>query len=133
MGRITVATLVACALSTAVAVPPATAAGTSQHTTNCGMFSRRPDPDVRRHEGYLFTYMVVYSTTASDNPVSAIVTCEIRVNGATRASATFSGTGVVAGVRAISFEENYSFEVLETCTTVDYTSDSTPTETVCNT
>jgi hypothetical protein len=82
------------------------------------------------HTGVLASATVVHSPAPADNPVSAVVTCTVEVDGQTRATASFAGTVVVAGMQRISFPVAAG-ESVAWCETVDYTSDATPTTTVC--
>jgi hypothetical protein len=107
-------------------MPPASATANSTHEGNCSFLVADTAPP---YTATIYTNMLVYSTTAGDNPVSATVTCEFRLGATVTGSAEFSGTGLVVGQKSVPFT-NWVGQVF--CTTVDYTSDDTPTETVCD-
>ncbi len=118
-------------------VPPAHAGTTSWYEGGCGFDGVRPsgltgDPTLYR--GHLNARTVLYSTDPTDNPVSATVTCTLRATGgALIAEATFTGTGVVIGSVPIEFRsDNSYYEGPWLCETVDFTSDDTPTRTICH-
>ncbi|HVF04957.1 MAG TPA: hypothetical protein VNA20_08965 [Frankiaceae bacterium] len=130
------ANLLATAVAAALAVSPAaTAATPSEYAGGCrwrGVFV-----DVSDHSGEPDTYPVVvesrtavYSGDPAANPVSATVTCTLRVGGEPRATASFSGTAVVAGSQTFSLVLRRD-EWLEPCTTIDFTSDGTDTVAWC--
>jgi hypothetical protein len=73
---------------------------------------------------------VVLTSDTHGNVVNATVTCEIRVNGVPAASLAGSGSGVVVFAGPVGFDAA-AWDYLELCTTVDYTSDTTPTASSC--
>lgn len=107
---ILLAALVLCALP----VTPASAQST--YTGGCGF-----------HDGHIQATLVLHGT---DNPVSAVVTCAIKDKDVVVRTATFAGTGVVAGVDLGEYVPETT-EYLHFCETVDFTSDDTPTVAYC--
>jgi hypothetical protein len=127
----TAAALVAMLLGAAAAAP-ATAADAARHQGECGYETVSQEvvtgPD--RYVGAVWAAVVLYPATPGE-VVSATVTCEVRVNGVPRwTSRPASGTGVVALVEPVELTLTDT-DVVQLCTTVDYTSDATPTETTC--
>ncbi len=126
----------------AAATPmPAHAAARSESRNGCGYTVQARDlgydpwaDEPHEWTGVLRSNILVYSTQSpADNPVSAIVTCELRVMGTPVATATFAGTVVVTGAKRVSYttaDINEAANVM-VCTTIDYTSDDTPTESFC--
>jgi hypothetical protein len=117
--------------------PPAHAGTASWYRGGCGFDGVRPSGltgDPTLYHGHLYARTVLYSTEAADNPVSADVTCTLRATGgALIGQATFSGTGVVTGSIPIEFRSENSYDDGPwLCETVDFTSDDTPTETLCD-
>ena len=106
-------------------VPPASAASSSTYAGGCAFQVADTAPP---YQALVYSRTVLASTTTGDNPVSATVTCQFRVGSTITGSASFSGTGVVVGQRSIPFT-NWGGQTF--CTTVDFTSDSTPTRTSC--
>jgi hypothetical protein len=127
MRRTITALTVAAALAAGPGVPAAHADGGSDYLGGCGYTATSTsngwDADVRAE-------VVVYSTVPGDNPVSATVTCEIRVNGVPRHTLAWSGTVVIAGSDSVSFAATGS-DLIEVCETVDYTSNGDPSVTTC--
>jgi hypothetical protein len=119
----------------AAAPLPAHAAAESAYRGGCGYETANRDggdPMSGEHltTGVLYAAMTLYSTAPADNPVSATLTCRVLVNGEVYSTATFSGTGVVTGVKRVSFPDggNYTAQL---CETIDFTSDDTPTADFC--
>lgn len=108
--------------------PPALAADDSRHYGNCG-FTSSQDATMTQQSGEIHAAVVVYSATHG-NVVNATVTCEIRVDGVPAASASGSGSGVIAFAEPLSYAAE-SDQYVELCTIVDYTSDWTPTTVDC--
>lgn len=128
--------LVLGALSAALlmgSAPGAHAAADSERIGGCS-FAAFQSAVPGWHSGEMDLAAVVYSPT-SGNPVSATITCVIRVNGVPQPGAMLaaSGTVVVAGASVITYEAAPA-DVVQLCETVDYTGpgDTTPTEDVCH-
>ena len=123
--------LVALALL-ACAAAPAAAADDSHYLNGCYVDAVAvPTGQVGEPETYtarIGAEIPVYST--SGEPVSATVTCALRVRRVVVHEVSFSGTTVVVGSEWAEFSADLPLEV-STCTTVDFTSDDTPTRTVC--
>lgn len=117
--------LSAAVLGLGCAVPPASAASSSTYLGGCAFQVADTAPP---YSALVYSRTALVSTAAGDNPVSATVTCTFRVGSTVTGSASFSGTGVVVGQRSIPFT---NWVGQQFCTTVDFTSDSTPTSTTC--
>ena len=119
--------LVAAALAL-VLLPLAPAhAGSSRHEGDCS-FDTVSQDDVTgedRWTGIVFATVFLYGRDHA-NVVNATVTCELRVNGVTRASTSGWGSGVVAFADTLAYTATDGDHV-DMCTTVDFTSDDTPT------
>jgi hypothetical protein len=125
----------ALAVLVAAAPLPAHAAAESAYRGGCGYDTVPRDggtPGSGEHlqTGVMYAGVALYSTAPADNPVSATVTCRLLVNGEVNSTATFSGTGAVTGVKRVSFPDGGDYTP-ELCVTIDFTSDDTPTSTVC--
>jgi hypothetical protein len=119
------------ALGAALLAPqPASAAADSERTGRCHWrMTRTPAGDLLTVG--VAAAVAVYSTgTPADNPVSATVTCTLMVNGVPVVEREFSGTGLVAGAAQVTHVAGPA-DVVSPCDTVDYTSNATPTSTVC--
>jgi hypothetical protein len=119
----------------AAAPLPAHAATGSTYHGGCGYDSVARDggtPATGEHlyTGVMYAAVALYSTEPAGNPVSATVTCTLKVNGEPYGTARFSGTDVVTGVKRVSFPDG-GFYSAQLCTTVDYTSDDTPDVDFC--
>jgi hypothetical protein len=111
-------------------------AGTRQHIGGCGWHNAVEGTHPSTAAGWwghLYSATVVYSVTdPAANPVSATVTCTLKVDGvvADDGTYTWSGTGVVAGVslpfRYFGYEDSY----VEVCTRVAY--DNGEVDTSCD-
>ena len=123
----------AAALALALLAPiPALASGGSTWFGECTFDSVAQETITGgqdRFVGYTLGAVALYSSTYG-NVVNATVTCEVRVNGVTQSSASQWGTGLVilAGPIAVVIGDS---DDVTFCTTVDFTSDDTPTQTVC--
>jgi hypothetical protein len=111
---------------------PASAHGDSHYRGGCGFDTVSPqvvDPD--RYTGVAYARVVVYSR-GHGNVVTATVSCVLKVNGVVVPDATVSGSGagVVAFAGRVEFTA-HDTDTVNLCDVVDYTSDETPTETVC--
>jgi len=124
---------------TALVPLPARAAADSTYQGGCGFDTARRDLGTtstsrdqrwRRHRRALLVDDRLRAVLARRQPVAATVTCVIKVNGVPKVTATFDGTVVVAGAKRVSFYVG-QYDVVDTCDTVDYTSNDTPTTTVC--
>lgn len=117
----------------AVAPPAAFAADDSTHVGDCHMVaSEDPLAGGGFHTGAVDIKTVVTAATPSDNPVSATVTCWVLVNGRMNPGAIVqaSGTGTVVGGGIVSFIA-VPGDVVELCTAVAFTSNSTPSWEAC--
>ena len=127
--------LLAAAATAALLVPGAAAhaAAASDYRGGCALDRARTAPgDPGTWTAAVYALAVVHSEVTSDNPVSATVTCEVRVDGVRQGDAlTFSGTGVVTGAGQVSYVAADD-SLVELCETVDFTSDDTPTRTDCD-
>jgi hypothetical protein len=119
--------------------PAAHAGASSTHSGGCrwAVEQRDLDYDVHGYDdhrhlwtGVIYSDVRVYSTTATENPVSATVTCTVRINAEPQVSVTFAGTGVITGAKRVSFYSSL-YEYPGSCYAIDYTSDDTPTDAGC--
>jgi hypothetical protein len=111
--------------------PAALAGDSSHHAGHCSFTSingSEVEPD--HYRGEIHGNFVVYSDTHG-NVVNATVTCEVRVSGVPTASVTGSGTTLVAVAGTLEYTADVT-DWVYLCTTVDYTSDSTPSESWCD-
>ena len=117
----------------ACAAAPAAAADDSQYLDGCYIDAVAvPTGQVGEPETYtarMGAEILVYSP--SGEPVSATVTCRFLVRGVVVHEASFSGTTVVVGSEWTEFSADLPGEV-QMCTTVDFTSDDSPTVTRCD-
>lgn len=121
----------ACALAFLVA-PPAHATG-SDFYDDCSFRTVTQDavtgPDV--YTGYAYATVVLYSRDHG-NVVNATVTCQVLVNGVPQWSSSKWGSGAVAFADTVRYVAT-DVDDVDLCTTVDFTSDDTPTLTRCAT
>ena len=112
----------------AAALAPATADEPSTYVGECGWETVDAAPD-DVYDGAVYGAVALWSPTHG-NAVSATVTCEVEVNDVVVDGTTASGTGVVvvAGRSTLTLRDT---DDVEFCTTVDYTSDATPTSRAC--
>ena len=114
---------------------PAQAASDSRYAGGCHLDAQPLNAGGQdQWTGPLYGMVFVFSaTTLSDNPVSATLTCEVKVDGAVVLAWYEHGTVVVAvpaGNPLVTFVATDT-SVVEVCTTVDYTSNTTPTASSC--
>ena len=115
----------------AVATPGAHAASDSVYSGSCQLNAQNDPSGQNTWIGVLSGVVFVYSVnTPGDNPVSADLTCEVRVDGTTVDSHTEPGTGFVWQASQALFVAD-STATVEVCTIVDYTSNTTPTASAC--
>lgn len=124
MKRIVTASLATALLG--VGVAPASAAAESTYNGLCSYdtFAQQTLTN-GEYRGEMDVRTVVYSPVATDNPVTAMVTCRIRVNGTTVQYASFSGTTVVAGAVPVRLTIGDN-DTVDICTDIDFLSDATP-------
>lgn len=121
----------------AIAAPGASAAADSTYAGDCKL-KAFPDPSGQStYVGTLNATVFVSSIpTPTDNPVSAVVTCAVVVNGAmTSAGFSWAGTTLITHTETVQFVANPAptgTDVVEVCTAVDYTSNATATASFCN-
>ncbi len=108
---------------------PASATGESWSYRECGLSTVNPADD-DRWVGVLDAAILVASPT-HNNAVGATVTCEIRIDGVPAARVSGSGTTLVTFASPVEYHAEIT-DVVGVCTTVDYTSDPTPTTVDCN-
>lgn len=100
---------------------PASALASTLALGECGVVDLGP-------QALVYTSVALVSREAGRNPVSADVGCYVFAGGVPTGEASFSGTGVVAGVRLVPY---LSLPNPHVCTVVDFTSDATPTQSSC--
>ena len=122
--------LLVCLLA-AAALGPAGPAGADPYTfTHAGRCELTFPSSIG--QGYMYAAVVVYARPVKPNPVSADVTCSIRVGSEVRWSRTSSGTTVVEQAGPVSFPASFpADQVFTICTEVVFTSAVAPTETEC--
>lgn len=116
---------------------PADATADSVFDGDCGYLTvvdrlNFPGRGPGTYRGELHLHGLLYSPTRAVPPVSASVTCEIRVNGVAQAGArmTLSGTGAVAGANVVTFTTTSRHDDVRACLEVDF-ADATPTRSFC--
>ena len=129
MRRTVLVTFVASLLGLGLGAPPATAASNSSYAGGCNVATTPFSAPVFF---VLSVSVVLYSTTPADNPVSATVVCEYYVNGDRIFTGTISGTAVIADAVVGRFDWGSQSDVVTICTIVDFTSDTTPTQSHCS-
>lgn len=104
-----------------VGTPAVHAAAAHHYRGGCGLdASTDPTQQIVNPDtfvGVLYASAVVYSDGAYANPVSATVTCTVKVNGVTRGTASFVGTVAVSGAAQTAFLATDS-DITTVCTTV---------------
>ena len=122
--------VIAVALTTALSPPsPATAATGSRYYGRCAVTPVRPAGAGPTQQADLYAVTALFSTTPAGNPVTATVTCQVRVDGTVAASVGETGTAAVVVHGSVTWSADHT-NVVEVCTVVDY-ADPTPTATHC--
>ena len=124
MKRVLLGGLGAAVLTIGLGAAPATAA---EDRPECEIDAWSDGQDA---DGDVVAVIPVFSVAQPGaNPVSATVTCAVKVDGAIVDSVTNSGSGVVVVQGAVDFP--HSANGFSVCTTIDYTSTTEPTDTWC--
>lgn len=112
--------------------PPAQAYP-SEHLGECHMIAT-DDPGGGTNEfvGLMVAVVAVYDTANVANPVSAYVTCSVRVNGVTHDNLTGIGTTTVVVGGIVGFTAR-PVDVVQVCTEVYYTDGTMPSPPDCRT